>query len=414
MGTAHKKLCAHFLALLGALAVLGGCAQAVEAPQKGEEADSLSDNTSIASASSAPSFADPIAERIAQMSLRQKVGQLFLIRPDSLDPSLTQAQINDANATGVQELTDAMRETLRQYPVGGVVIFQKNIADPQQLPAFLAELQAASELPLFAGVDEEGGSVVRIANAPAFDVPQYESAQAVGDSGNPDAARGMGAVLGGYLLQYGLNLDFAPDADVNTNPDNPVIGTRAFSSDPETAAAMVAAAVEGFHDAGVLCCLKHFPGHGDTAADTHYGCAMTDKTWEEMQACELLPFQSGIAAGADLVMAAHITAPNAASDGLPASLSAEMITGRLRGELGYTGVVITDSLAMRAITDTFTPEQSAQMAFEAGADLLLMPNGLREAFDGMVRAVESGAVSKARLEESVYRILSLKQRAGLL
>lgn len=223
----------------------------------------------------------------------------------------------------------------------------------------------------------------------------------------------MGRTIGGYLRPYGFNLDFAPVADVNSNPQNPVIGKRAFSSDPKVAAAMVSAAVEGFHEAGMLCTLKHFPGHGDTGEDSHYGTATTNQTWEEMQAAALLPFEAGIAAGADVVMAAHITTPNATQDGLPASLSYTMLTERLRGELGFTGVICTDALEMKAISSHYAPADAAVAALNAGADILLMPADLCAAFEGVVQAVETGAVAEERLNESVRRILTLKEKAGL-
>lgn len=175
---------------------------------------------------------------------------------------------------------------------------------------------------------------------------------------------------------------------------------------------MVAAAVEGFHEAGMLCTVKHFPGHGDTGQDSHYGTATSYKTWEEMKAMEMLPFEAGIAAGADVVMTAHITTPNATTDGLPASLSYTMITERLRGELGFQGVIVTDSLGMYAIKNHFTPAESAVAALRAGVDVLLMPSDLRAAFDGVVQAVEDGTLSEERLNESVRRILTLKQKAG--
>lgn len=223
----------------------------------------------------------------------------------------------------------------------------------------------------------------------------------------------MGQIIGGYLKTYGLNLDFAPVADVNTNPANTVIGNRAFSSDPAVAAQMVASAVQGFHDAGILCTLKHFPGHGDTAEDSHYGTASSTKTWAEMRETELKPFAAGIAAGADVVMTAHITTPNATQDGLPASLSYTMLTERLRGELGFTGVICTDSLSMQAIRDHYSAAEAAVTALNAGADLLLMPPDLPEAFDGVLEAVQNGTISEERLNESVRRILMLKQKAGL-
>lgn len=217
------------------------------------------------------------------------------------------------------------------------MVFRQNVKSPEQLKKLLADFQAASGTSLLTAVDEEGGSVARLANASGFDLPQYQSAQAVGTTGDPANARAMGQIIGGYLKTYGLNLDFAPVADVNTNSANTVIGNRAFSSDPAVAAQMVASAVQGFHDAGILCTLKHFPGHGDTAEDSHYGTASSTKTWAEMRETELKPFAAGIAAGADVVMTAHITTPNATQDGLPASLSYTMLTERLRGAGLYWG-----------------------------------------------------------------------------
>ena len=288
---------------------------------------------------------DLVQQLLEEMTLEQKVGQLFLVRPDSLDLGQTQDQINDAKADGVTELTDAMRQTLAEYPVGGVVIFGKNLESPQQITQFLGDLQQASDTPLFTAIDEEGGLVARLANNAAFDLPQYESAAAVGTSGNPEDARAMGRTIGGYLKEYGFNLDFAPVADVNTNPDNPVIGTRAFSSEPQTAADLVGGACAGFADAGIACTLKHFPGHGDTSEDTHVGTVTLNKTLDDLRSCELVPFAQNVN-NAPLIMAAHITVPQVTGDDTPASLSSVMLTDLLRGELGYQGLIVTDSLAI--------------------------------------------------------------------
>ena len=294
------------------------------------------------------------------------------------------------------------------------MLFSKNITDPEQLTALLGSLQRASKVPLFTAVDEEGGIVTRLSGNPAFDLPQYPSMASIGETGDPANARAVGSTIGGYLGKFGFNLDFAPVADVNTNPNNPVIGRRAFSSDPAVAADMVSAAVEGFHDAGILCCLKHFPGHGDTDTDSHYGCAVTEKAWEELQECELLPFLRGMEAGADMVMVGSITTPNITEDGLPASLSYEMITGYLREELGYDGVVITDSLSMGAVADYYSAGEAACKAIEAGADIVLMPTDLREAYEAVEQAVQDGDISEGRLDESVLRILRLKMDSGIL
>ena len=347
---------------------------------------------------------DGVEAKLASMTLREKVGQLFLVRPEALDFQKT---------SDGRTLTDSMRENLNQYPVGGIVLFRQNITDGDQLTTLIGQFQDASGIGMLAAVDEEGGTVARLANHSAFQLPKYESAAAIGATGDPEQARAMGRTIGGYLKPYGFNLDFAPVADVNSNPKNPVIGKRAFSSDPNAAASMVSAAVEGFHEAGMLCTLKHFPGHGDTGEDSHYGTATTKKTWEEMKAVEMLPFEAGIAAGADVIMTAHVTTPNATTDGLPASLSYTMLTERLRGELGFTGVICTDALEMKAISSHFSPADAAVTALNAGADLLLMPSDLRAAFDGVVNAVESGQVSEERLNESVRRILTLKEKAGI-
>ena len=347
---------------------------------------------------------DAVEAKLTTMTLREKVGQLFWVRPETLDFSLNPEK---------KTLTQTMRQNLEQYPVGGIAVFKKNIQDENQLSSLIADFQSASKIPMIVAVDEEGGAVARLANHEAFSLPKYTSARDIAKTGDPEQARQMGRTIGGYLRFYGFNLDFALVADVDSNPANPVIGRRAYSTDAQQTAQMVAAAVEGFHEAGMLCTVKHFPGHGDTGQDSHYGTATSYKTWEEMKAMEMLPFEAGIAAGADVVMTAHITTPNATTDGLPASLSYTMITERLRGELGFQGVIVTDALEMNAIKNHFTPAESAVAALRAGVDVLLMPSDLRAAFDGVVQAVEDGTLSEERLNESVRRILTLKQKAGL-
>ena len=359
------------MSLMLSLAACGG--QGAEAPAKPE------------------AVPDPAEVRIEalleQMSPEQKVGQLFMVRTKDLDP---------------------------QLQLGGAVLFSADVTTPEELKAKIAACQEASPLGLFIGIDEEGGRVARIAPRDAFGVQRYESMLAVGSSGDPEDARQAGLTIGTYLREYGVNVDFAPDADVFTNPQNKVIGDRAFSTDPQIAADMVSACVDGFHQSGTICCIKHFPGHGDTLSDTHNGTVFVEKTWEEMLECEMLPFKAGIAAGTDMVMAAHVNAVNVSSDGLPASLSKEMITGRLRGELGFDGVVITDALEMKAIDDAYGTGEACVMAFEAGADILLMPSDIHKAYDGVLEAVRSGRISAERLNQSVARILRLKLQYGII
>ena len=330
------------------------------------------------------------------LTLEQKVGQLFIVRPDALDLTLAQETINDAKADGVTELTDAMRDALRTYPVGGICQFGKNITDPEQIKRFNDDLQAASQTPLFITVDEEGGRVSRLANNPAFDLPQYKNGAI------PDA-RAMGQDIGGYLKQYGFNMDFAPVADVNTNPDNPVIGDRSFSSDAETAARMVADAAQGLRENGILPTLKHFPGHGDTKEDSHTALAVTHKTLAELQDCEFLPFAADT--GLHAVMVGHIAAPNVTGDLTPATLSPALVG--LVPDAENT-LIVTDSLSMDAITSAYTPGEAAVLALQAGCDVLLMPNGLPEAYNAVLQAVKDGTISEERLDRSVDKILRYK------
>lgn len=338
------------------------------------------------------------------LTLEQKVGQLFIVRPDALDLTLSQETINDAHADGVTAMTNDMRKTLQQYPVGGICQFGKNIESPSQLARFNADLQAASATPLLIAVDEEGGLIARLANNDAFNLPRYASAAAVGASGDPADAREMGQTIGSYLKTYGFNMDFAPDADVNTNPDNPIIGERAFSSDAATAAQMAAAAADGLRENGILPTLKHFPGHGDTAEDSHTDLAVTYKTREELENCELLPFAADT--GLHAVMVGHIAAPNVTGDMTPATLSPTLIGMIPDAE---NALIVTDSLAMDAITAAYTPGEAAVLAIQAGCDVLLMPNSLPEAYAAVLDAVQNGTISEARLDKSVNKILHYKE-----
>lgn len=350
---------------------------------------------------------------IKSMTLEEKIGQLFIIRPDSLNPDLTTEQINNPNAYGVTEMNNQMIELLKRYHIGGVVFFQKNILSPTQMTDFINEIKEQSEIPLFIGIDEEGGLVSRIANSKGFNVTKYDSMETIGITGDSKKAYEVGITIGSYLKRYGFNINFAPVADVNTNPDNIVIGSRSFGSDPQLVAKMVSEAIDGFHQAGIMCCIKHFPGHGDTKEDTHKGYVYTEKTWEDLMRCELIPFINALE-HTDMIMISHITTPNITSDGLPSSLSYEMIEGKLRKELNYNGVVITDSMAMGAITQEYTSSTGAVKAVLGGSDIILMPENFIEAYQGIYDAVKKGSIKEKRIDESVLRILSLKEKYDLL
>ena len=356
---------------------------------------------------------DPIEQLISEMDLRQRIGQLFLIRPDGLDVTLSRDELEDPELPGVTQLHADLITALERYPVGGFVLFDKNLVDPEQLRVLMAQLdQVSSIAPLYA-IDEEGGLVSRLANHPNFAVTSFPNMAQIGQTGDPDQAYQAGLTIGNYLKDHGFHIDFAPVADVNSNPDNPVIGPRSFSPDPVVVAEMVRAAVIGFQEAGIISSLKHFPGHGDTAADSHFETAISYKNWSELLMLEMIPFQAGIDAGAEMVMMGHIVTPEVSHDGLPASLSPEMYR-LLKQELGFDGIVLTDSLAMQAISDHFSPADAAVMTFQAGADFLLMPANLAEAFDAIEQAVNDGTINEAELDQRVRRILELKMKAGLL
>ena len=335
------------------------------------------------------------------MTIEEKVGQLFVVRPEKLGGSALQCDSGDKNG-------------ISKYHVGGVCMFGQNIQSPSQIKSFINGLQSAGEIPLFIAVDEEGGRVARIANCAGFAVKKFASMLSVGNTGDTSQAYNVGETIGEYLKTYGFNVDLAPVADVNTNPQNVVIGDRAFGSDPTKVAQMVASAVKGFHSKGMICCLKHFPGHGDTTEDTHKQSVTVYKTWEKLKGCEMLPFAGGINAGADMVMTAHINVPNVTSDGLPASLSYELVTGKLRGEMGFDGVVITDSLEMEALRKQYGDAKSSVLAVKAGADILLMPEDIGVAYNAVLSAVKSGEITQERLDESVRRILNLKRKYGII
>lgn len=350
------------------------------------------------------------AERVlATMTLEQKVAQLFLVTPEGL--------------TGAQTATIAggmTRDALARIPVGGVIYFRKNLVGTLQVRDLLSgtyELAKASGAGVapFLAVDEEGGPLVaRVANSGLFGVKRFPNMAEIGATGDPAQAANVGTTIGSYLKDIGFNLDFAPDADVLTNPQNTAIGARAFSSDPQVVGTMVAAEVEAMLETGVLPCVKHFPGHGDTAGDSHTGAVYATRSRAEIEECEFVPFRAAIEAGCPFVMVGHIETPNFAGDGLPASLSPVMMHDVLRGDLGFDGVIISDSFSMGAITQMYAPDDAAVQFFLAGGDMLLMPQDLSLAYSGVLEATQQGVITTERIDESVLRILNVKERAGLL
>lgn len=341
-------------------------------------------------------------KQLDEMTLEEKVYQMFFVTPEDL--------------TGVDTVIsagDTTREALSSYPVGGIIYFAKNIKSRDQVAEMIANTQEYSKIPLFISIDEEGGRVARLGNAD-IGFPQYPPMRDVGDTGDPNEAYDVGAGLGKNLSELGFNVDFAPVADVLVVSNNEDIGDRSFGTDPELVAKMVDAEVRGMQENGVSSTLKHFPSNGSTSANTHYGYGECTRTLEEMRATEFIPFKAGIDAGTDFVMVAHMAAVNVTGTDTPSTLSSMIIQDLLRKELGFKKIVISDALNMGAITDFYSPEDAALEAVKAGVDLVLMSTDFKSAAAAIVSAVESGEISEERINESVLRILALKDEKGML
>lgn len=365
-----------------------------------------------------PTPSDDVETQLQKMTLREKVGQLFYVRPECLDTTIhfnlistIDKSADDITQIKLQAVNATMRGVNEKYPVGGIILYAHNIEDETQLATFIPQIRALKGSPLLC-IDEEGGRVARIGRNENFNVETFESMGAIGATGNPQNAYYCGNTIGTYLKHYGFDIDFAPVADVNTNPENVVIGARAFSNDPEVAAPMVTNYLQGLKDAGVTGCIKHFPGHGDTKSDTHYGYAQSMKTWAQMLDCEMITFKAGIAWGTQLIMTAHIAAPNVTGSEVPATMSSVILKDKLRDELSYQNIIITDAMEMGAITKQYTNAEAAVGTLLAGADIVLGPQNFVEAFDAVVAAVENGTLSEERINESVRRVLKLKKQIG--
>ena len=345
---------------------------------------------------------DAVEALLSEMTLEEKVYQMFIVTPEQLTGA--------SKVTAARNLT---KQKLKEYPVGGLVYFSANLVSRNQTKTMLTKVQKyANEIEgvdLFLCVDEEGGRVARVANNKAFRV---ENVGPMAKVSSEEEAYNCGETIGAYLSELGFNVDFAPDADVLTKSGSVVIGDRSFGSDAGLVTKYAVAYSNGLHTHGIMSTFKHFPGHGATEADTHEGYAYTNATYEELMATELQPFSAAQMCGVDLVMVAHISAPNVVGDDTPCSLSEKMITGILRTDLGYDGLVITDAMNMGAIAKNYDSGIAAKMAVKAGVDMVLMPSDFQAAYSGLYTAVRSGEISEERIDESVRRILTAKVKRG--
>jgi len=337
---------------------------------------------------------------ISEMSLEEKVAQLFVVVPYAL------TDITDAN-----EANEAYKTAFGKYPVGGFCYMGNSIVSESQVKNMITKSQKYSYdrvgVPLFTCIDEEGGIVARIANS-SINVTKVGNMCDIGASNDISAAKNVGTTIGEYLSDFGFNVDFAPVSDVLSNPDNTVVKKRSFGSDSKVVSDMSLAVMDGLAEQGVYGTLKHFPGHGATEGDTHEGYAYTSKILDELEKCELIPFADGIKNGAEFIMVGHISLPNVTGDNTPASLSEKMITGVLRETMGYDGIIITDALNMGAITKQYSSAEAAVKTLLAGSDMILMPDDFRDAYEGVLDAVKNGTITENRINESLERILKIK------
>jgi len=365
-----------------------------------------------APAQSAPGPDARVAAAMHSMSTQDKIGQLFVQNVYGSDATTPDAR--NLPLYGVA----SPAEVVQKYHLGGVIYFAwtDSVKNPAQITGLSNGLQKAAvetgaHVPLLIATDQEQGVVTRV-GPPAT---QFPGSMALGAGRSVTDARTAAAITGQELKVMGINTNFAPDADVNVNALNPVIGTRSFSSDPTLVSSMVTAQVNGYQkDAGIIATPKHFPGHGDTATDSHTGIPIITHTRAQWQQIDAPPFKAAIKAGANMIMSGHLVVPALDPSGDPATLSQPILTGILRGELGYNGVIITDSLAMQGVRDKYGDAEVAVRAILAGVDNLLMAPDMDAAYAGVQAAAASGRISEKRLNESVARILLLKLKQGIL
>nr|WP_010531437.1 glycoside hydrolase family 3 protein [Lentibacillus jeotgali] len=356
-----------------------------------------------------------IISKMNHMTLEEKIGQLFIIHmygQTPTDPNYEETNLN--NNRGAKNF----KEAIEKYHIGGVIYFNwtdniGNPADVEQVNALSNGLQEIAmdqrmPIPLFIATDQEGGIVQRLTSPGTV----FPGNMALGATRSTDLAGESAGIIGTELSSLGINMNFAPVADVNVNPENPVIGVRSFGEDPDLVSDMAVSQVQAYQDQKVIPTAKHFPGHGDTNVDSHYGLPIINHDLETLHNVDLKPFKAAIDAGIEAIMTAHIVVPALDDSGLPATLSKPIITDLLREEMGYDGLIVTDSLGMSG-ANVVEPERVPVEAFKAGNDILLNPPDVEQSYNAMLEAVESGEISEERVDESVYRILKAKMEKGL-
>ena len=347
------------------------------------------------------------SEYMKNMTLEEKVGQLFVVNLEQLDSS-------KGSYFEWKKCSKKMMESIKKYNVGGVILFSRNIGNRKQTKNLIKKLQMKSPIPLFVTVDEEGGDVARIAGNPDMKTTSFPTMEEVGNKEDTKYVNKMGQTIGNDIKQLGFNVDFAPVADVKTSNLNLEIGSRSFGSDPQKVASMVKAFVNGMQSTNVSATLKHFPGQGSSKGDTHIESVNIDSSIAALRKVDFVPFEEGIKVGADFVMVSHISVSRVTETAQPASMSELIMKTILREELGFDGVIITDAMDMASITDEYSSAEAALGAFEAGADIILMPTDFDEAYNAILNAAKSGDIDLEKIDESVQRILTVKFMRGII
>lgn len=332
--------------------------------------------------------------QIGNMTLEDKVAGLFVVTPEAITGVGTAVRAGDGT-----------RQALEKHAVGGLIYFKKNIQSEDQLKEMLANTAGYAQYPLFLAVDEEGGQVSRVGASGIG--PKVDGASEIGATGDPANAYQAGVSVGSTLAGLGFNVDFAPVADL-ANVEGSIMEGRSYGADAETVSDFVASMTGGLKEQGITACLKHFPGIGSSTEDTHKGMASTERTAEEFRAEEFTVFSAGIEAGAGMVMISHMAAPSLTGNNEPCIFSKELVTGILREELGFKGVIITDALNMAAVSDYYGADEAAVMAVLAGCDMLLMPEDYEKAYNGVLDAIGEGHISEERVNDSLRRIYRIK------
>lgn len=342
-----------------------------------------------------------------KMTLEEKLGQMFIVNLEQLDTG-------KGDYYEYRKATKTMKQSLEELPVGGVILFARNIEMVDQTKKMITDLQGSSKIPMFISVDEEGGDVARIGNNSNMNTTTFPPMEEVGEKKDEAYAYDMGVTIAKDIKELGFNLDFAPVADVKTNAENKEIGNRAFGSDADLVSDMVEQVTLGIQSQGISATLKHFPGHGSVSEDTHQAPVNAETDLMTLRETEFKPFKAGIDAGADFVMVSHISISKVTGDTEPASMSETAIQKMLRDELHFEGVVITDALDMGAITTAYEPGEAAVNCIKAGEDMLLMSTDFKEAYKALFDAVINGEIAESQIDESVMRILMVKLRRGLI